>query len=173
MPADRRRIGSRNRAKGNEYERKIIHQICEYFGFTYGVEMGRTPMSGAFRMVSRADVFIAERAREEFPYFLECKKRAGWSLDMLGKEIKTYPFHAWYKEAEEKRLAQNWKYPTLVVFSKSFSPDYFFCPVSYLPANFGVWGDMAEVSFITHLTLDKTVFCIGLFQEFLAALPKK
>lgn len=65
--------GKGSRQKGNAYERKIAHIICDFFDLLYE-ENPRTPRSGGGQTIP-GDIMKSQELKSMFPFHVECKNQ--------------------------------------------------------------------------------------------------
>ena len=88
------------RKKGSNFELVLAKQISEAIGIPYGSAIRRTPNSGA--LTTRADLYIAPKFFDKFPFFLEAKCRESWNFHQyFSSKVEWEPVQ-WYKDAIEK-----------------------------------------------------------------------
>lgn len=119
--AARSRTARKSRRKGNQFELEIAKALAEALGVPKN-ECCRTPNSGA--LIERSDLRFSDRVRKVFPWYVEAKKREGWTLD--GYFNPKWEIWKWYEDAEWKARKdhtsgfQGVKADPLLVFSKNF-----------------------------------------------------
>lgn len=116
------------RRKGSSFELTLAKQISNAIGVEYGSAIRRTPNSGA--LTTRADLYIAPKYFDKFPFFLEAKCRENWNFHQYFSTTKEWEPISWYKDAIEKSkidphypesvipilvFAQNRKVPLLMI----------------------------------------------------------
>lgn len=99
------------RKKGANFELVLAKQISKAIGLPYGSAVRRTPNSGA--LTTRADLYIAPKYFDKFPFFLEAKCREGWSFQKYFTGKGEWEPFTWYKDAIEK-CADDPHYPDTV-----------------------------------------------------------
>jgi hypothetical protein len=88
------------RVKGSKFELVLAKQISKAIGLPYGSAVRRTPNSGA--LTTRADLYIAPKYFDRFPYFLEAKCRESWSFQKYFTSKTEWEVFGWYRDAIEK-----------------------------------------------------------------------
>jgi hypothetical protein len=88
------RIARKSRRKGKSFELIIAKALAKALGVPAN-ECCRTPNSGA--LIERSDLRFSDRVRKVFPWYIEAKKREGWSLD--GYFNPKWEIWTWYEDA--------------------------------------------------------------------------
>ncbi len=104
-----------SKKKGNNFERKVAHIICDYFKLPYN-ENPRTPLSGgAVRW--KGDIQKSDKLKAIFPFYIECKKRENWDLiDLINPNSE---LNKWWQKCVKDCPAD--EFP-LLIFSKNYYP---------------------------------------------------
>lgn len=109
-----------SRRKGHQFERDTGKILAKKLNIQYGKDLRRTPGSGA--TITRADLWIRPKYRDNFPYFVEMKNYSeeAWHLEGIDND-KWLP-RLWYEDAVEK-LGLDPDYdpeaPVLLIFKKN------------------------------------------------------
>lgn len=108
-------------AKGKDYERRIAKLLSKWWGST----LHRTPTSGV--NIYSGDI-VDDKG--QFPFIVECKKNEQWSLRNLLEEAKgEKTLWGFWRQALGNWLEVDPHHgigdPPLLIFSRSFGPDYF------------------------------------------------
>lgn len=107
----RKRLGKRSKAKGNNFEREVAKKFKNH----YNEELTRTPQSGGFAKKStkaeefRGDI-VALDEKVDLVLHIECKNAKTWSLP------------AWFTQAESD--APKGKVPCVIFHKHGTSKDY-------------------------------------------------
>ena len=118
MKTKERKKGINGKKKGSIFELKLAKQIAEKLNIEYGKYIRRTPGSGS--LLTRSDLWVDEKYRHNFPWFLEAKKRATATLDKCNSD--NWEVYNWYKESKDK-IQHDPSYPidspALLVFANN------------------------------------------------------
>lgn len=113
-----------SRQKGSRYELDIAKYLSNEFGLRYGIDIRRTPNSGA--LITRSDLWISSKFRNILPFFIEAKNRQSWSFDKYHSKAE-WPPYTWFKEAEEKLHVDpdyDQSSRVMLIFTKKYAPSY-------------------------------------------------
>lgn len=110
-----------SRRKGVSFELKVAKALAGCLGVDQRQYIQRSPDSGA-RDASewKGDIVALPPLDAQWPWFIECKKVEGWSLDQLFSGSQSTMIHKWCEKAVSQAKLSG-KDP-LVVFSKNRSP---------------------------------------------------
>lgn len=82
-------MGVNGKSKGSRYELKVGKKICELWGYDYGSDLARTPMSGGLFLKGDL-VAYSDRVKNDFPYHIEAKNGYDFCIDKVIKERKFF-----------------------------------------------------------------------------------
>lgn len=112
--------GKKSSDKGKTFERRIAKVLSDWCG----IELIRTPMSGAWQGTS-GDILPKSRS-QFFPFLIECKNQEDWSLEQLLAGVG--PFQSWLKQVYqemERDVAMGHECKSfLLIFTRNHKPDY-------------------------------------------------
>lgn len=159
------KLAINSKAKGGSFELKIAKYISKLFDIEYGKDIRKTPQSGA--ILCRADLWVRERYRIRFPYFIECKKRENIKLEH--SHLDNWLPIIWFNEAKEK-LQVDPDYPSnspvMLIFSRNRWPIYVLVEDKLEDAD-----TKAKFSLMMHI-IKSNMYCY-LFDEFLDIFKEK
>jgi len=118
---DRSQVAKSSRRKGSSFERAICKELSAwYYGDT--TILRRVPLSGGWDAAKAGDVMLPPAQAGKFPvfpYFVECRNRQSWSLELPGGRNILLQ---WLEETA--MLAEKSNLIPLLIFTRPHVPIY-------------------------------------------------
>ena len=113
-----------SRKKGSAFELSVAKELANVLGIDQKQYLQRSPDSGARDAHSwKGDIVALPPLDKHWPFFIECKKVEGWTLDhIFSSRDHSTLIHRWYQKAREQAMLSS-KIP-LVIFSRNRAPVY-------------------------------------------------
>lgn len=147
--------------KGKRFERQIAESLAEWTG----LQMGRTPMSGAWTK-EPGDIVCLE-SNGYFPFAVECKHQEQWTLDNIFhlNGIFIHWLVQAIEQAESKTNATGELYWPMLFFKRNRRPIYIL-----IPKILALYGGRLEASHIVLKTESWGTFIVGEATEILKGI---